>query len=215
MSDFSPETEQASKEFLRCLEKKDDIGKSKLLNKPTVAQSLLTVTKRLLSKIQPAAIPPPTDPSCSDPIDENAFQLHRPNWKSGHHRSIGEEDNTSFNLKQSSDRAKSRAVSRNVNSILEAGDDDQIALGLRETINHPQIRPYATRVWGQIVSEESSVGIRAVQCMREMTNRIADSKNNGMLSKTYRSFLEVIGMCVTKDDNTDKGTLRAIKRQIL
>ena len=65
-SDFSLETERASKEFLRCLEKKDDIGKSKLLNcvvesssaadKPTVAHSLLTVTKRLLSKIQPAAI---------------------------------------------------------------------------------------------------------------------------------------------------------------
>ena len=106
----SPETERASKEFLRCLEKKDDIGKSKLLNcvvesssaadKPTVAQSLLIVTKRLLPKIQPAAISPPTDPSCSDPIDENAFQLHRPNWKGGHHRSIGGEDNTSFNLKQ-------------------------------------------------------------------------------------------------------------------
>ena len=92
-SDFSPETERASTEFLRCLEKKDYNGKSKLLNcvvesssaaeKPTVAQSLLTVTKHLLSKIQPAAIPPPTDPSCSDPIDKNAFQLHRPNWKGG------------------------------------------------------------------------------------------------------------------------------------
>ena len=137
-------------------------------------------------------------------MDENAFQLHRPNWKGDNHRS-----------KESSDRAKTRAVSRNVNSILEAGDDDQIALGLRETINHPQIRPYATRVWGQIVSEEASVGLRAVQCMREMTNKIADSKNNGMLSKTCRSFLDAIGMCLTKGDNTDKGTIRAIERQIL
>ena len=51
--------------------------------------------------------------------------------------------------------------------------------------------------------------------MREITTIIADSKNNGMLSKTCRSFLDVIGMCVTKGDNTDKGTLRAIERQIL
>lgn len=70
-------------------------------------------------------------------------------------------------------------------------------------------------MWGQIVSEEASVGIRAVQCMREITNRIADSKINGMLSKTCCSFLDVIGMCITKGDDTDKGTLRAIERQIL
>ena len=132
------------------------------------------------------------------------------------HRSVANEDRATFNLHAAAARAKSRAVKKNVDAILSAGDDDQITLALRDTLDHDKIQPYAARLWGTVFSEEASVGRLAVEGMREIANKtIATTKNKGMLSKSCRTLLSVLGMCVMKGDESDKGNIQSIYRQIL
>lgn len=40
-----------------------------------------------------------------------------------------------------------------VDQIKEAGDEDQITLALRDTLSHIEIRPYASRIFGDVFSE--------------------------------------------------------------
>ena len=157
----------------------------------------------------------PTYPSSVDPIDENAYHFHRPSWQGGSHRSEGQESNPKFNLDKSSYYALNRAVQNNVNAILEAGDDDQVVLALRETLDHTKIRPFAQRIWGSVFSDQSSLGRRALDGMRGMADRIAGTKNKGMLSKKCRALLNVICMCLVRGDESDKGNARAIRRHVL
>ena len=184
-------------------------------SKPSITQSLHYTIKKLLRKQQPPLVQSTDKTESYDPIDENAFHYYPPSYRGGEHRSVANIDRASFNLHAAAARAKSRAVSKNVDSILAAGDDDQITLALRDTLGHDKIQPYAARLWGTVFSEEASVGRLAVEGMREIANKIATTKNKGMLSKTCRTLLSVLGMVVMKGDESDKGKIRSIYRQIL
>ena len=69
-------------------------------------------------------------PSSTDPIDPHAFLCYPPNYLAGEHRSEHNKNNPHFKLDEAADRAMQRAVTSNRNTILDAGDDDQITLAL-------------------------------------------------------------------------------------
>ena len=87
-SEFSPTTERARREILRCLEKKDESDQTKLLGsmieqsvaqKPSLTEWLFDKVKFLFRAQQPsAAAVSRINPSPSDPIDEKAFEYYHP-----------------------------------------------------------------------------------------------------------------------------------------
>jgi len=223
-SEFSPTTERARREILRCLEKKDDADRTKLLgsiieqsavNKPSIIEWLFGKVKCLLRAQQPsAATASRINPSPNDPIDEKAFEYYDPSRYNGQHRSVGNASRMEFDIQSAGRRAKNRKVRNNVDAILDGGDADQITLGLRDTLEHPEVRPYSERVLGDwCFSEEAKVGRALVRGIRSMTEKVAETKNNGVISRTCRSLLTTLLMPVANGDEDVSKT--AIGRQLL
>lgn len=183
---------------------------------PVGLQSIWDKSKTLLRKLYPTVNLPETKPSSlPDPLDESAFDYHYPRYNNGRHRSIGNEANDDYNLRAGAQKAKSRAVLRNVEAHLKAGDDDQIALALRDTLDHPEMRPHTRRVMASDNSELNRVGRLMVKGTREIANKIATTKKRGMLSRTSRSTLSTLIMTVAAGGGDEKVSKREISRQLL
>ena len=120
----------------------------------------------------------------------------------------------SFNLESAAGQARRRATKNIVDRILQTGDDDQISLALLEALNHKSIRPYMKRIYGEQNSEQSAVGRIAVDGMKALTERIANSKSDGGRRQECRALLKMIGMTLTESAEAKEVSQEAVIRQV-
>jgi hypothetical protein len=130
-----------------------------------------------------------------------------------YHREMGDTD---YDPKDGSIQARNRAVRKVVKEVLAAGDDDQIALTVMWTLDHPSVKPYLNRIARSYYSEEVIVGLHAVQGMESVVRRVVEGKDDGGRSKDCRALLVMVGMCLSKGiEEDDAVTKRAVWRTVL
>ena len=171
---------------------------------------------------------PAVNPLSVEPINEDAYHHYKGDYRGGAHRNDHHTGNLNFNLDAAAAESKGEAVREIVNAIVSAGNADQIALALRDTLLHHSIQPFTKRIIGNFNSERSKVGMQAIDCMRTLVDMIVDKRDSEGRTKESDAFLKLIGMCVVSvakvsdedssdsaaDDNTDTVSMRAIHRQI-
>ncbi|EJK47945.1 hypothetical protein THAOC_33300, partial [Thalassiosira oceanica] len=99
-------------------------------------------------------------------------------------------------------------------AILKTGDDDQIALALKDALEHSSVKAYVERIYGEQDSEKSAVGRVAVDGMRDLAERIRDSKHLGGRGKECRALLTTIGMALAESAELQGVSERAVLRQV-
>ena len=80
---------------------------------------------------------------------------------------------------QAAYKAERRAVVKNRDAILSAGDSDQITLALKKVLDDPSIRPYYTRIVGEKNTEAARVGMEAVEGIKTLVDTIVENKEEG------------------------------------
>ena len=182
--------------------------------------SIYSTVKRYAQKFAPV-ISLPTPLSGNDvvngggPIDPNAYYFFGPNTKprrnAGKHRSVA----GTYNVREAARWARANATLSFVKAHLAVGDDDHIALTLVDTLFHPSLRKHTRRALKDLFSDETSmVGRVVVGGVRAITNKIAASKNKGMLSRESCSLVSTL-MMSTVEAGGGTVSKAAIGRQLL
>ena len=172
--------------------------------------------KQSVRKLQRSIWPASKKPSSEDPVTPFAFRINKTGELRPHSIMHGDDDSPRayYFQEQGAYKAERRAVLKNRDAILSAGDSDQITLALKKVLDDPIIRPYYTRIVGEKNTEAARVGMEAVEGIKTLVDIIEENKEEGGRNKQCKSLLKNIIMAMLKKDPSH-GMKTAIRRQVL
>ena len=172
--------------------------------------------KQSVRKLQRSIWPASKKPSSEDPVTPFAFRINKTGELRPHSIMHGDDDSPRayYFQEQAAYKAERRAVLKNRDAILSAGDSDQITLALKKVLDDPIIRPYYTRIVGEKNTEAARVGMEAVEGIKTLVDIIEENKEEGGRNKQCKSLLKNIIMAMLKKDPSH-GMKAAIRRQVL
>ena len=180
----TPDVKSKTKKFTQALEAEDT---------PT-RNEMFSAVKHSHRKKQKPMLISSKNPSPDDGVDPFAFRSKQDGSLRKGVLFLGDSENESirdeplYKVEKSVYKAERRAVQKNKDAILSAGDDDQITLALKLVLEDPKIRPYYARIVGEKNPEAVKVGVQAVAGMRKLVDIVAANRDNGGRGKKCRAL---------------------------